>query len=148
MNSITQDVHQINAVSQKMQNFFATYRIGQILRKANACKLTGVPALQIVFFVFAMAFSNKSMYMEMKLHPEESPFGKDTFYRFMKSCHTSWRKIILNITYLPAFTIYTIFFHLIFLLSYSLSLWISYLHQHSSFRKICVFQDKGIYTYS
>ena len=44
MNSITQDVHQKNVVSQKMQNFFATYHIGQILRKANACKITGVPA--------------------------------------------------------------------------------------------------------
>ena len=59
MNSIAQDVHQKNAVSQKMQNFFATYRIGQILRQANACKMAGVPAIQIVLFVFAMAFSRK-----------------------------------------------------------------------------------------
>ena len=92
MNSITQDVHQKNVASQKMQNFFATYRIGQILRKANARKITGVPAIQIVLFIFSMAFSSKSMYMEMKLHPEEVSFGKDTFYRFMKSCHTNWRK--------------------------------------------------------
>ena len=92
MNSITQDVHQKKVVSQKMQNFFATYRIGQILRKANACKITGVPVIQIVLFIFSMAFSSKSMYMEMKLHPEEVSFGKDTFYRFMKSCHTNWRK--------------------------------------------------------
>lgn len=92
MNSITQDDHQKNIVSKKMQNFFATYRIGQILRQANACKLTGVPAMRIVLFAFAMAFSSISMYMEMKLHPEEAPFGKDTFYRFMKSCHTNWRK--------------------------------------------------------
>ena len=92
MNSITQDVHQKNVVSQKMQNFFTTYRIGQILRKANACKITGVPVVQIVLFIFSMAFSSKSMYMEMKLHPEEASFGKDTFYRFMKSCHTNWRK--------------------------------------------------------
>lgn len=92
MNSITQDIHQKNVVSRKMQNFFATYRIGQILRQANACKLIGVPAIQIVLFVFAMAFSSKSMYMEMKLHPEEVSFGKDTFYRFMRSCHTNWRK--------------------------------------------------------
>ena len=92
MNSITQDIHQKNVVSHKMQNFFSTYHIGQILRQANACKLTGVPVMQIVLFVFVMAFSSKSMYMEMKLHPEEVSFGKDTFYRFMKSCHTNWRK--------------------------------------------------------
>ena len=65
MNSITQDVHQKNVVSQKMQNFFATYRIGQILRKANACKITGVPAIQIVLFIFSMAFSSKSIYIIM-----------------------------------------------------------------------------------
>ena len=54
-----------------MQNFFSTYHIGQILRQANACKLTGVPVMQIVLFIFSMAFSSKSMYMEMKLHPEK-----------------------------------------------------------------------------
>lgn len=99
MNSITQDVHQKNVVSHKMQNFFSTYHIGQILRQANACKLTGVPVIQIVLFVFVMAFSSKSMYMEMKLHPEEVSFGKDTFYRFMKSCHTNWRKFTSLLCY-------------------------------------------------
>ena len=82
-----------------MQNFFSTYHIGQILRQANACKLTGVPVMQIVLFVFVMAFSSKSMYMEMKLHPEEVSFGKDTFYRFMKSCHTNWRKFTSLLCY-------------------------------------------------
>ena len=99
MNSITQDIHQKNVVSHKMQNFFSTYHIGQILRQANACKLTGVPVMQIVLFVFVMAFSSKSMYMEMKLHPEEVSFGKDTFYRFMKSCHTNWRKFTSLLCY-------------------------------------------------
>ena len=99
MNIITQDVHQKNVASQKMQNFFATYRIGQILRKANACKITGVPAIQIVLVIFSMAFSSKSMYMEMKLHPADVAFGKDTFYRFMKSCHTNWRKFTSLLCY-------------------------------------------------
>lgn len=92
MNSITQDTHQKNVISQKMQEFFSTYHIGQILRKSNACKLTGIPVLQIVLYIFAMAFSNKTMYMGMHLHLVESPFAKDTFYRFMNSCHTNWRK--------------------------------------------------------
>lgn len=36
MNSITQDTRQIVAVSQKMKDFFASYRIGHILHRANA----------------------------------------------------------------------------------------------------------------
>ena len=99
MNSITQDVHQKNVLSQKMQKFFSTYHIGQILRQANACKLTGVPAIKIVLFVFVMTFSGNSMYMKMKLHPEDASFGKDTFYRFMKSCHTNWRKFTSLLCY-------------------------------------------------
>ena len=82
-----------------MQKFFSTYHIGQILRQANACKLTGVPAIKIVLFVFVMAFSGNSMYMKMKLHPEDASFGKDTFYRFMKSCHTNWRKFTSLLCY-------------------------------------------------
>ena len=99
MNIITQDVHQKNVLSQKMQKFFSTYHIGQILRQANACKLTGVPAIKIVLFVFVMTFSGNSMYMKMKLHPEDASFGKDTFYRFMKSCHTNWRKFTSLLCY-------------------------------------------------
>ena len=82
-----------------MQKFFSTYHIGQILRQANACKLTGVPAIKIVLFVFVMTFSGNSMYMKMKLHPEDASFGKDTFYRFMKSCHTNWRKFTSLLCY-------------------------------------------------
>ena len=98
-NIITQDVHQKNVLSQKMQKFFSTYHIGQILRQANACKLTGVPAIKIVLFVFVMTFSGNSMYMKMKLHPEDASFGKDTFYRFIKSCHTNWRKFTSLLCY-------------------------------------------------
>ena len=82
-----------------MQKFFSTYHIGQILRQVNACKLTGVPAIKIVLFVFVMTFSGNSMYMKMKLHPEDASFGKDTFYRFMKSCHTNWRKFTSLLCY-------------------------------------------------
>ena len=82
-----------------MQKFFSTYHIGQILRQANACKLTGVPAIKIVLFVFVMTFSGNSMYMKMKLHLEDASFGKDTFYRFMKSCHTNWRKFTSLLCY-------------------------------------------------
>ena len=82
-----------------MQKFFSTYHIGQILRQANACKLTDVPAIKIVLFVFVMTFSGNSMYMKMKLHPEDASFGKDTFYRFMKSCHTNWRKFTSLLCY-------------------------------------------------
>ena len=46
-----------------------------------------------------MAFSSKSMYMEMKLHPASVSFGKDTLYRFLKSCHTNWRKFTALLCY-------------------------------------------------
>lgn len=33
--------------------------------------------------------------MQMHLHPASIPFGKDTVYRFLNSCHTNWRRFVL-----------------------------------------------------
>ena len=34
-------------------------------------------------------------YGQRRLHEDSLPFGKDTAYRFLNSCHTNWRKFTL-----------------------------------------------------
>ena len=95
MNSISQTTKQMDAVSKKTSCFFHRYHVGQILRSANACKLKGFSAILVFLVLVSIIFENRSLYMQRRLHEESLPFGKDTAYRFLNSCHTNWRKFTL-----------------------------------------------------
>ena len=95
MNSISQTTQQMDAVSKKTSCFFHRYHVGQILRSANACKLKGFSAILVFLVLVSIIFENRSLYMQRRLHEESLPFGKDTAYRVLNSCHTNWRKFTL-----------------------------------------------------
>ena len=95
MKSITQDNHSRESLSTKSLKIFQKYQIAGILRAANANKLKGIPAMQIFLLAVSIVFQRRSLYMQMNLHQDSLPFGKDTFYRFMNSCHTNWRKFTI-----------------------------------------------------
>ena len=95
MQIIPQTTHQMESISKKTSLFFHQYRIGQILRSANACKLKGFSAILVFLVLVSIIFENRSLYMQRRLHEESLPFGKDTAYRFLNSCHTNWRKFTL-----------------------------------------------------
>ena len=95
MNSISQTTKQMDAVSKKTSCFFHRYHVGQILRSANACKLKGFSAILVFLVLVSIIFENRSLYRQRRLHEESLPFGKDTAYRFLNSCHTNWRKFTL-----------------------------------------------------
>ena len=81
-----QDEELFNTIS----NFFKIYKIGDLLRKCNACKQKGVPALVIFKYKLCNIFSDRSMYMQMKTDSFREPFSKNTFYRFLDSAKTNW----------------------------------------------------------
>lgn len=95
MTSISQDIRQENHISAKMRNFFKEYHIARILKCANAYKAKGFPVSQIFMLLFSAIFLNRSIYMQLHLQKDSLPFGKDTVYRFLNSCHTNWRKFTL-----------------------------------------------------
>ena len=92
MNSIAQTNNSENPLSEKMQYFLRRYHVSRILRSANAYKLRGFPVLSIFLVAFSTAFTHRSFFMQMCLNRSAVPFAKDTFYRFMKSCHIHWRR--------------------------------------------------------
>ena len=67
-----------------MQYFFSESRI---LCAANAYKLRDFPSLSIFLVAFSTVFTQCSFFMQIHLQPGIIPFAKDTFYRFMNSCH-------------------------------------------------------------
>ena len=95
MNSIAQDTRKSELISAKTRNFFRRFRIAGILKSANAYKGKGIPVVQIFMMAFAVVFQNRSLYMQMHLNRDALPFAKDTFYRFMNSCHANWRKFTM-----------------------------------------------------
>ena len=94
MYSITQDDHSTKCISEKSNRFFQQYQIGKILKASNGNKMQGFSAIQILRLLFTMVFCHRSFFMQMNLHPASVPFGKDTVYRFLNSCHTNWRRFI------------------------------------------------------
>lgn len=73
-----------------ISRFFKIFRIGDLLRKCNACKQKGVPALEIFKYKLCSVFSDRSMYMQMKTNSYRESFSKNTYYRFLDSAKTNW----------------------------------------------------------
>ena len=92
MNSIAQTNQSEKQLSEKMQSFLSRYHVGRLLRSANAYKLQGFPVLSLFLVAFSTAFTQRSFFMQMNLQSGAIPFAKDTFYRFMNSCHIHWRR--------------------------------------------------------
>ena len=92
MNSIAQTNPSEKQLSEKMQSFLSRYHVGRLLRTANAYKLRGFPVLSVFLVAFSTAFTQRSFFMQMSLQSSAIPFAKDTFYRFMNSCHIHWRR--------------------------------------------------------
>ena len=76
----------LNTISK----FFKDFKIGDILRKCNACKQKGVPVIDIFKYKLCNIFSDRSMYMQMKTNAYHESFSKNTFYRFLDSAKTNW----------------------------------------------------------
>lgn len=92
MNSIAQTNQSEKQLSEKMQYFLRRYHVSRILRSANAYKLRGFPVLSIFIVAFSTVFTQRSFFMQIHLQPGVISFAKDTFYRFMNSCHIHWRR--------------------------------------------------------
>ena len=92
MNIITQNNHQDIVISKKISDFAKNYQIAQILRASNAYKHKGFSIISIFLEVFTTIFLHQTMYLRMTLHSEAIAFKKQTFYRFLNSCHINWRK--------------------------------------------------------
>ena len=87
---ISQNDYDSKQITDSIRYFFERFHLSAVLKASNAKKSKGVTPLQIVSYAFALAFRNKSMYMDMVLGNSELSFAKDTYYRFMNSISINW----------------------------------------------------------
>ena len=91
---IGQAEHEIN---KRITGFFQSTKIGAILKKANAYKAKGIPVVQVMMYLVELAFTNRSMYMNILNGTNSAVFGKDVVYRFMKSVFINWSTYMLGL---------------------------------------------------
>lgn len=90
MNIITQNLENEKTVAQTIINFLKKYRITKLLRNTGANKSRGIGIAEVFKYLFALVFTNRTMYMNMLMGTFEAGFAKDTVYRFMNSIHINW----------------------------------------------------------
>ena len=81
--------------SSKISRFLEEFQVSRILKACNAYKTRGFSVKDLFQVALENAFCNKSFYQQEK--EALIPFSKDTFYRFLNSCHVNWRKFTLQL---------------------------------------------------
>ena len=72
--------------------FFRRFKLCSVLKRSNAYKSRGIPAVTVFQGLFNLVFINRSLFMELKTGTNSSKTGKDTFYRFINSCSVNWMR--------------------------------------------------------
>ena len=90
--SITQTIQDDKQNSSTIQKFFKRFHVSSALKAANAYKEKGFSVARIFQYLFLLAFSNRSMYMNLLTGKNVPAFAKDTAYRFMRMAHINWMR--------------------------------------------------------
>ena len=93
MARVTQTERFENELTPMIGAFFRTFRIASLLRACGAYKQSGISVITVFQKLFTLAFSGRTLFMSLKGNPSSS-VGKDTFYRFINSCHINWFRFI------------------------------------------------------
>lgn len=90
MNRIPYFPYLENELSTTTEIFFRQFAVGSILKAAHAYKAKGIPVVDIIRTLFDLVFSGRSLFLKLKLHPEQSLCCKNTFYRLLNSPNINW----------------------------------------------------------
>ena len=91
MNILPHYHHSCEVTSSKIQQFFAEFHVGQLLRSCNAYKMRGFAVMAIFLVAFEAAFQRRSLYQRKKDAPNSIQFEKETRFIFYDAltAHTS-----------------------------------------------------------
>ena len=90
MSIISQNSLEETEVLDCIQRFFSKHKVGSLLKKCNGTKEKGVPAISLLRYKLGNAFTQRSMYMQLRCGSFKEDFSKNTFYRFLNSVKTNW----------------------------------------------------------
>jgi len=83
--------------TDRIRNFFSSYKIGQKLKESGAYKKAGIPAVEIMKYLVALVFTKKSMYMNYRNGTNHPGFEKDAVYDFLNSRFINWAVFLLKL---------------------------------------------------
>lgn len=92
MKRISQTLNFDYEISTATDAFFRRFKLCSVLKKVNAYKSRGVPAVSVFQRLFNLVFNNRSLFMELKTGVSSPEVHKDTFYRFINSCSINWMR--------------------------------------------------------
>lgn len=81
--------HDEQMICAKIENFFAMFHVGNLLRKCNTGKEKGIPVMKIFRYLITNVFNSGSMYMQSRTKSFRENFSKNTCYRFLNSAKTN-----------------------------------------------------------
>ena len=94
---ITESIENENRLNRKIEGFFKTHQIGEILKQSNAYKSRGIAITRIMAYLTQLVFTKKSMYMHCKNGTNTAGFGKDTVYRLLNATFINWGAYLLKL---------------------------------------------------
>jgi hypothetical protein len=97
MDIIAKKEQREHEITSRTAGFFNGFKVGEILHKSNAYKEKGTPVVQVMIYLVSLAFTNRSMYMNIINGTNSAGFGKDTVYRFLKSTFVNWSTYMLTL---------------------------------------------------
>lgn len=75
-----------------INEFFSTFKIGNILHSCGGAKLRGVSPVEILKYLFALVFTHKTMAHDQKVNG--NAVKKDTCHRLLESPRIDWNKML------------------------------------------------------
>jgi len=90
-----EELEREDTLSKRIRAFFKEYRIGYLLKDANAYKGKGIPVLYVLMYLVQLVFTKKSMYMNILNGTNTVRFKKDVVYRLLNSTFIKWTTFLL-----------------------------------------------------
>ena len=82
--------------ASRIEAFFKQFSIADLARRCGIQKSKGVPSPTILLCIFSLPFYRLNIFRYFQT-TGETDFGKDVVYEFMRSCHFSWRRFLLQL---------------------------------------------------
>ncbi len=82
-------------ISATLGKFYADYGVAGLLRACRGVKQKGFSAFRLFQYLLCLAFSDRSMYMQLATGRFAEALGKNTVYRFLSAAKTNWERFVL-----------------------------------------------------
>ncbi len=92
---ISQTLYEENQMESRIKHFLKEFQVCRIMMQSNFYKMKGFSCIAVFQFIFTLIFNGKNLFRIINSNCGETPFAKDTVYRFLNFHRSNWRKFLL-----------------------------------------------------